>query len=158
MKLVFLKESHVYRYNHSIQSAEGKKQITWYPTVIRGVDLQITAGRNRSTTGLENADSAKVFIKYENSNEKMLVETSPEEKKRVFKTKVVERLYREKSGFHVSGGNRFFYSGRVSEVAIMDADYEDGFLSYMSDRYDDLFLVNKADLYKTIPHLEIGGR
>lgn len=39
-----------------------KKQITWYPTVIRGVELQITAGRNRSTTGLENADSAKVFI------------------------------------------------------------------------------------------------
>ena len=53
-----------------------KKQITWYPTVIRGVELQITAGRNRSTTGLENADSAKVFIKYENSNGKMLVETS----------------------------------------------------------------------------------
>ena len=40
-----------------------KKQITWYPTVIRGVELQITAGRNRSTTGLENADSAKVIHK-----------------------------------------------------------------------------------------------
>ena len=64
-----------------------KKQITWYPTVIRGVDLQITAGRNRSTTGLENADSAKVFIKYENSNEKMLVETSPEEKREYLKPK-----------------------------------------------------------------------
>jgi hypothetical protein len=58
-----------------------KKQITWYPTVIRGVELQITAGRNRSTTGLENADSAKVFIKYENSNGKMLVETSQGEKR-----------------------------------------------------------------------------
>ncbi|MBD9193220.1 MAG: hypothetical protein EGP96_12060 [Roseburia inulinivorans] len=135
-----------------------KKQITWYPTVIRGVELQITAGRNRSTTGLENADSAKVFIKYENSNGKMLVETSQGEKREYLKPKSWNAHTKKNQAFTFQEGIDFFIQGEYQEVAIMDADYEDGFLSYMSDRYDDLFLVNKADLYKTIPHLEIGGR
>lgn len=135
-----------------------KKQITWYPTVIRGVELQITVGRNRSTTGLENADSAKVFIKYENSNGKMLVETSQGEKREYLKPKSWNAYTEKNQAFTFQEGIDFFIQGEYQEVAIMDADYEDGFLSYMSDRYDDLFLVNKADLYKTIPHLEIGGR
>ena len=127
-----------------------KKQITWYPTVIRGVELQITAGRNRSTTGLENADSAKVFI--------MLVETSPEEKREYLKPKSWNAYTEKNQAFTFQEGIDFFIQGEYQEETIMDTDYEDGFLSYMSDRYDDLFLVNKADLYKTIPHLEIGGR
>ena len=88
-----------------------KKQITWYPTVIRGVELQITAGRNRSTTGLENADSAKVFIKYENSNEKMLVETSPEEIREYLKPKSWNAYTEKNQAFTFQEGIDFFIQG-----------------------------------------------
>lgn len=88
----------------------------------------------------------------------MLVETSPEEKREYLKPKSWNAYTEKNQAFTFQEGIDFFIQGEYQEVAIMDTDYEDGFLSYMSDRYDDLFLVNKADLYKTIPHLEIGGR
>ena len=135
-----------------------KKEVIWYPTVIRGVELQITAGRNRNTTGLENADTSKVFISYEDSDTKMLVNTSEDKKKQYLKPKAWGAYTEKNQAFTFQEGIDFFIQGEYQEDVIKDADFEDGFLSYMSEHYDDVFIINKADLYKTIPHLEIGGK
>lgn len=135
-----------------------KKDISWYPTVIRGVELQITAGRNRNATGLESADSAKIFIRYSNTDEKMMVAISETEEKQYLKPKAWSAYTEKDKAFTFHEGEDFFIQGEYPEEIIKDSDYEDGFLSYMSERYDDLFMVNKADVYKTIPHLEIGGK
>lgn len=112
-----------------------KKQITWYPTVIRGVELQITAGRNRSTTGLENADSAKVFIKHENSNGKMLVETSQGEKREYLKPKSWNAYTEKNQAFTFQEGIDFFIQGEYQEEIIMDTDYEDQIMMAMQQRW-----------------------
>lgn len=135
-----------------------KKQVFWYPTVIRNVELQITAGRNRNSTGLENADSSKVFICYTGSNGKIMVKTSDEQEKEYQKPKAWKRCTGKNQVFTFQEGIDFFIQGEYPEEVIEESEYEDGFFNYMTEQYDDIFLVNKVDVYKTIPHLEIGGK
>ena len=138
-----------------------KKQITWYPTVIRGVELQITAGRNRSTTGLENADSAKVFIKYENSNEKMLVETSPEEIREYLKPKSWNAYTEKNQAFTFQEGIDFFIQGEYQEELDVSLPDGSGFDFFQKVRRTSnvpiLFLTASDEEMNIIMGLELGG-
>lgn len=114
--------------------------IKYYPTVLHNVRLQIIKGANISKTGLQNADTAKLFI---NDIEK-------------FK-KPKAWLSDKTNNFTFNPGKCFFAFGEFSESIVSDSTYTGGFFNHMVSTYDDVYKVTNCDVYNVIPHLEVGG-
>ena len=116
---------------------------TWYPTVLKDVRLLVNRGENITKSGMESADSAKLFIKTDNlpiPYKKPLewLNLSEEEKAK---------------NFTLVSGEDFFVEGDTSTEEIP----ESGFFSYMKGKYDNCFKVTNVDVFELIPHLEVGG-
>ena len=105
------------------RTAEGlMEKETWYPTVLKNVRLFLVNSKNVSKTGLNNADSVKLFIKTDNLSKdyKRPLEwqnLSPEEKE---------------NSFTLTCGEDFFVEGDVSKEPVQEND----FFSYMKQKYD----------------------
>lgn len=123
-----------------------KKEIDmWYPTVLYGVELQVTKGINISKTGNDNADSASLHIKI---NEDI---HNAYKKPNSYKTLEDKREY-----FTLKPGD-FFMEGEYSSNPIDEADYPNGFFEHMKSAHDDVYNITTVDTFKVIPHFEIGG-
>jgi len=128
-------------YNRSVEGLMEKE--TWYPTVLEGVRLLITKGENVSKSGMESADSAKLFIKTNNLSKeyKKSLEwqnLSAEDKAKTFTLTSVED---------------FFVEGDTTA----EVPAESNFFAYMKQKYDNCFKVTNVDVFELIPHLEVGG-
>lgn len=113
----------------------------WYPTVLENVRLQITKGANVTTSGLDTADTAKLFVKktgIPKEYRKPLQWQSEEEKEKYFT---------------FAEGSDFFVEGDTSESQITD-----DFFATMKAIYDDCYLISNVDVYDLIPHWEVGGK
>lgn len=132
--------------------------ITWYPTVLHNVDLNVDKGANVTKTGLESADTAKLHIRYK------LVDGA---------VKVADKAYKRPKewaaqteaeipvSFTLTGGTDFFMRGEYPETPVVDvaAVYKKGFYDYINKTFDDVYLIsNVGGPYKLIPHFEIGGK
>lgn len=117
---------------------------TWYPTVLQNVRLLVTKGANVSKSGMDSADAASLYIK---------PELFPEGSKPYLQPKEWQNSTEKESYFTFTGGEDFFVEGDTSTEEIL----EDGFFSYMKERYDNCFKVTNVDKYDLIPHLEVGG-
>ena len=128
-------------YNRTTEGLMEKE--TWYPTVLEGVRLLITKGENVSKSGMESADSAKLFIKTNN--------LSKEYKKPL----EWQNLSTEgkANAFTLTSGVDFFVEGDTTTETPAESD----FFSYMKEKYDNCFKVTNADVFELIPHLEVGG-
>lgn len=131
---------------------------TWYPTIIRGVNLNIDRAAIVAKYGAQSADSAVLNIRYLFSGGNKIVADKP-----YLPPKEWSELPNDELGGSITfaGGALFdfFYVGEwQSEAPISDIEYADGFYSYMNKRYDNVFAITSVGLYTVIPHFEILGK
>lgn len=127
---------------------EDKKQgiAMWYPTVLDGVELQITKGINISKSGNDAADGASIHIKI---NENI--------RKTYRKSKEYKALEDKQEYFTLKPGD-FFMNGGYEVTPISEEDYPNGFFEYMKSKHDDVYNITTVDVFKSIPHFEVGGK
>lgn len=124
-----------------------KKGISvWYPTVLESVELQIAKGINVSKSGNETADTANLHIKI-----------NADIRKGYKKPKEYKAL-ENKQGCFTLKPDDFFMAGKYEDSPVNDDDYPDGFFEYMKGGYDDVYNITTVDVFKTIPHFEVGGK
>ena len=128
-------------YNRSVEGLMEKE--TWHPTVLKGVRLLITKGENVSKSGMDSADSAKLFIKTNNLSR---------EYKKPLEWKNLSTEDKTKT-FTLTSGVDFFVEGNTTAEVPTESD----FFSYMKEKYDNCFKVTNVDVFDLIPHLEVGG-
>lgn len=117
---------------------------TWIPKVLTRVNLVVTKGANVSSSGLENADSAKLFVDIEFLEEYL----GPADYKKL-------TLEEKKNHFTFTPQTDFFVRGDLSKVQIL----EENFFEWVLKHYDDVFRITTIDKYKNVmPHFEIGGK
>lgn len=118
---------------------------TWFPTVLNNVRLLITKGANISTSGMETADSAKLFVR---------PEYLPEGKTYLEPLKWGAIPDDEKYGYVTFAADDFFVGGDTTN----EDSTQPGFFQYMKSRYDNCFRITNTDSYELIPHWEVGGK
>lgn len=128
-------------YNRSVDGLMETE--TWYPTVLKNVRLLVTKGANVSKSGMENADTVKLFIKTDNLSK---------EYKKPLEWQNIDAESKAES-FTLTSGVDFFVEGDTSHEPMQETD----FYSYMKQKYDNCFRVSNVDVYELIPHLEVGG-
>lgn len=131
--------------------------ITWYPTVLHNVDLNVDKGANVTKTGLESADTAKLHIKYTVVDGDITIKGK--------KYKRPKEWTAQAAGVHADtitfASKDFFIRGEYTETPVNDADpaYKPGFYDYINKTHDDVYLITTVGgPYKLIPHFEIGGK
>lgn len=129
-------------YNKTTDDLMGNE--TWYVTVLENVRLLVTKGANVSKSGMDSADAASLYVK---------PELLPEGSKSYLQPKEWQNSTEKENYFTFTGGEDFFVEGDTSAEEIL----EDGFFSYMKEKYDNCFKVTNVDKYDLIPHLEVGG-
>lgn len=115
----------------------------WLPTVLENVRLLITRGENVSKSGMESADSAKLFIK---TNKLAKSYKKPLEWQNL-------SAEGKRECFTLTSADDFFVEGDTGTEEILESD----FFSYMKGKYDNCFKITNVDTYELIPHLEVGG-
>lgn len=138
---------------NKLKTAQG---ITWYPTVLHNIDLITDKGANVAKTGLENADTAKLHIRYTLTDGVITIAGKPYKGPK-------EWAAQSETGFHASltftGAADFFVRGEFPTEAINDNDFKKGYYDYMNTKHDDVYLITTVGgPYKLIPHFEIGGK
>ena len=128
-------------YNRSVEGLMEKE--TWCPTVLKDVRLLITKGENVSKSGMESADSAKLFIKTNNLSK---------EYKKPLEWQNLSTEDKAKT-FTLASGADFFVEGDTTAEVPTESD----FFSHMKEKYDNCFKVTDVDVFELIPHLEVGG-
>ena len=117
----------------------------WIPTLLEKVNLVLTKGANISQSGVENSDSAKVFIDIEE-------QSKPYVKPKEWSNSALDM---KKETFTFQPETDFFVEGDTTGVPVL----EDGFFEYMQKHFDNVFHVSTVDEYKDVmKHLEVGGK
>ena len=126
----------------------------WYPHVLTGVTLHKNKGANQEKTGPENADSAKLHVKYERNVEKLMIGNLEYMPPKAWNVKADPD---KTITFH--DGIDFFLEGEYPEEPVSDEKYRNGFYDFMKSSKDNVFLITNVDgPFKLITHLEIGGK
>lgn len=133
--------------------------IYWYPHVISGVDLIVDKAANVAKTGLDNADTANLHVKYHILHEEKMIGDKPYLSPTEWEKQPNDDL--QESITFASGD--FFMQGAYEETPILDSDYanrvDGGFYDYINKRHDYVFLITTVGgPYTLIPHFEIGGK
>lgn len=129
----------------------------WYPTVIKGVNLNIDKAAIIAKYGAESKDNAVLNIRYKVDDGKVVIADKtylpPKEWDRQTNDKLAESLT-----FTSGNDFDFFMPGEYeSTEPIADDDYIDGFYNFMNDNYDYVFAITAVAPYSAIQHFEIMG-
>lgn len=139
---------------------ERGKGDTWYPTVIKGVNLNIDRAAILAKYGAESQDNAMLSIKYVTENGETIVTCDEYTKKPWMAPKSWDGT--EDSLTFASGTNfDFFWQGEWDGGIVSDADSRwstEGFYNYMNRTHDYVFAVSSVAMYSVIPHFEIMGK
>lgn len=130
----------------------------WYPSVLRGVDLNTDRAHIVAKYGAASADAAALHIKYELINGQKMIAGKLYLPPKEWEMQTNDML--ATSITFASGQNfDFFWRGEwPDETPISDDDYLDGFYNYMNSRHDDVYAITQHAWYSLIPHFEIGGK
>lgn len=114
------------------------------PTVLKSTNLVLQQGANRTRSGLESADSAKLFVNFEKL---------PKEYKEP--KEWLKLAWDEKEKYLTfNPAMDFFVKGNVADEEVIE-----NFFEYMQNKYDHVYKITTVDIYKNVmPHYEIGGR
>lgn len=136
------------------------KNVTWYPTVIHGVNLLIDKAAIVAKYGAESKDNALLNIHYQTVDGQIMVDgkpyLSPKEWERQTNDKLPETIT-----FASGTGFDFFMLGEypTTEPILDDYDnYKHGFFEEMKEEYDFVFAITSVGMYSVIPHFEITGK
>ena len=128
---------------------------TWYPTVIKNVNLNIDRAAILAKYGAESQDNAVLHIRYKKDGDEILVSEKPWMPPKAWDGT-------EDSITFASGTNfDFFWMGEWNGGVVSDADSRwstEGFYNYMNRTYDYVFAVSSVAMYTVIPHFEIMGK
>ena len=115
----------------------------WFPKVFEGVNLVETKGNHIKETGLENADSAKLYLMGKLLDSYV---TQIEWEKLSEADKMIYYTF--------APGKDFFVKGDKSDVLITDDFYQ-----YMKENCDSVYKVTTVDHYSDVmKHMEVGGK
>ena len=147
----------MYKDTITLFNRAGKKNYTWYATVLEGVDLNIDKGSNIKTMGADAADAAMLSIKYTKSGEEISIG-----EKHYLLPKKWQEVADKNSALTFADGDDFFAVGNYGEGTYNDVDYmqdvnNNGFFDYMKQKHDLVFKITNVGFYNLIPHFEIGG-
>lgn len=127
---------------------------TWYPTVIKNVNLNIDRAAILAKYGAESQDNAVLHIRYKRDGEDILVAKKPWMPPKSWDG--------TKDSLTFSSGTNFdfFWQGEWTEGVVTDAEYVDdgGFYNHMNKNHDYVFAVSSVAIYSVIPHFEIMGK
>lgn len=126
---------------------------TWYPTVIKGVNLNIDRAAILAKYGAESQDNAVLHIRYQKHTDKILIAG-----KQWMPPKIWDQA---ESSLTFSGGSQFdfFWLGEWTNGIVTDAEYPgEGFYGYMNRTHDYVFALSSVAMYSVIPHFEIMGK
>lgn len=113
---------------------------SWFPTVLNNVRLLVSKGRNMATSGLTEADKAKLHISTKDLSKEYM---EPIE---------WDKSDNKSEAFTLCQDRDFFTVGDTSSVVPTDDFYQ-----YMKSNYDGVYMVGNVDTFELIPHLEVGG-
>lgn len=124
---------------------------TWYPTVIRNVNLNIDRAAILAKYGPKAKDSAMLSIRYTREGEDILIAGKPWMPPKAWDGT------EDSLTFNPDGD--FFWLGEWDGGIVSDADYStEGFYGYMNRKHDFVFAVSSSAQYSVIPHFEIMGK
>lgn len=130
---------------------------TWYPTVIRNVNLNIDRAAILAKYGSDSQDNAALHIAYRTENGEITIACDSQTKKTWISPK--QWAGQTESVTFTSGNNfDFFWLGKWDGGIVSDADHSGGFYDYMNRTYDYVFAVSSVARYSVIPHFEIMGK
>lgn len=131
---------------------------TWYPTVIKGVNLNIDRSAIVAKYGAESKDNAVLHIRYRKENGEIAIVCDSDTEKPWMPPKEWDKT---EDSITFTDGNAFdfFWKGEWTEGIVTDAQYQDeGFYGYMNRTHDYVFAVSSVAVYSVIPHFEIMGK
>lgn len=134
------------------------KNVTWYPTVIHGVNLLIDKAAIVAKYGAESKDNALLNIHYQTVYGQIMVDDKlylpPKEWERQTNDKLAETIT-----FASGTEFDFFMLGEYPEIKpILDEEYRNGFFEEVKKEYDFVFAITSVGMYSVIPHFEITGK
>lgn len=138
---------------------EGDEGDTWYPTIIRNVQLNMDRAAILAKYGAQSSDSAVLNVRYKMDRAKIIVAGKP-----WLPPKQWEAQLDHSEAVTFTTGDRFdfFWLGDWgSEDPVHDADYfaDTDFYTYMNRTHDYVFAISSVGgPYSVIPHFEIFGK
>lgn len=133
------------------------KNTIWYPSVVRGVNLNIDKAAIIAKYGAESNDNAVLNIHYRKVENQIMVDGKPYLPPKEWERQTNDRLP-ESITFSSSSGFDFFIIGEYPDTEpILNDDYLDGFYNHLNDNYDFVFAITSVAQYSVIPHFEIMG-
>ena len=140
---------------------EGSRGDTWYPSVLRGVQVSMDRAAIMARYGAESADNAIVHVRYEVDGDDRYISG-----KLYLPPKQWDQMDNPAEAVTFTAGNRFdfFWVGDWrSETPVQDADYagtgNPDFYAYMNKTHDHVFAITSVSgPFKLIPHFEILGK
>lgn len=127
---------------------------TWYPHVISKCYLNVDKGSNIQKTGLQNADAAKLHIKYKIQDGKKVIGDMEYKEPKEWDAQTNDQ-YEKTITF--TEGEDFFVLGDFSGNPIDDDEIRGGLFQQMNSTHDNVYRITTVGMYKNIPHFEIGG-
>lgn len=129
---------------------------TWYPTVIRNVNLNIDRAAILAKYGPETNDTAVLSIRFKPAAGEALIDCGNDVRKPWMPPKSWDGTVNSLT-FNPSGD--FFWMGEWNGGIVSDSQYKgDGFFGYMNKTQDYVYKVSSVAMYSVIPHFEIMGR
>lgn len=138
---------------------EGDEGDTWYPTVLRNVQVNIDRASIMAKYGAQSQDNAVLNVRYVPDGEMKKVG-----EKRWLSPKEWQALADPAQALTFATGSKFdfFWIGDwASEEPVYDTDYvaDADFYTYMNRKNDYVFAVSSVGgPYSVIPHFEIMGK
>ena len=131
---------------------------TWFPTIIRNVNLNIDRAAIQAKYGPESQDNATLMVRYKEINGQITVACDFDSEKTWMPPKEWDQT--EDSITFTSGNSfDFFWVGEWDGGIVTDADYlDEGFYNYMNRSKDYVFAITSVARYSVIPHFEIMGK
>lgn len=131
----------------------GARGDTWYPTVIKNVNLNIDRAAILEKYGAESQDNAVLFVRYKKDGGSIVIADKPWMPPKEWDQTVDSITF--------TGGTQFdfFVKGEWKNGIVTDAEYGDeGFYDYMNRNFDYVFAISSVSMLSLIPHFEIMGR
>ena len=126
---------------------------TWYPTVIKEVNLNADRAAILAKYGADSQDNAYLSIRYKKSADSVLVANKPWMSPKEWDRTVDSITFTSGTNFD------FFWNGEWKGGIVSDTDYgPEGFYDYMNRTHDYVFAISSVAMYSVIPHFEIMGR
>lgn len=125
---------------------------TWYPTVIKNVNLNIDRAAILAKYGPEAQDGAVLFVRYRKDNGDIMIADKPWMPPKEWDGTTDSLTF--------STAGDFFWWGEWDGGIVSDADYgPDGFYGWMNRTRDFVFVVSAVGgPYTVIPKFEIMGK